>query len=751
MSYEIELLIASENGDVARVEQLLTLNVDVNAADNDGNTCLHVAAVGGHQNVIELLNAHGADLFAKNKRGDSLLIPSAFSVNRKNLVNYLMEKGLKFDSIIHETAFKGDLDGVKKCVNDLNIVVNTADTAGNTALHYAAVNGQINVVQWLAQEGKAKITKTNNQRETALFIAAKNGHTETVKWLLLHGGAKITEKDYLGFTALLRAALNGHTETVKWLLLHGGAKITEKNNQNQNVLNLAETPSAIICLQTLLQMGAGINATFTANQLQNCNLKGCIIIGMKVDGQPITRQTPLPGCDLAITNIAELRHALTSLQQENRLISILPMLLKIVNDLLKVDLNNEDLSNIKRTLYSFYSLKLQYLSFCANYRDMLNINVLTRDLQDELNLMPTENKDVSLPPVKGADPKILQYLFRDKISEDDIIKIIAYIEKHHNVNIHEIKFANGDTLLHLAVKYDKENLVSTLCKLKFNLNAQNDTGDTACHYTTDGNPEIVNTLIIAGAKIDIRNNDGITVIDRTIFKDQHDGRIHHDNHSASLLTTAFAHKAINPKTPLGKQLLIQIISDKLPPEILRAYILSGAEVNPTADVNGVIDGQTPLYQAVISHNIPAIRLLLLYGADPNYKYQATKSALELCKGWNIFNLFANAYTAELLVFESNQRFEVFIKSIKTTSSPSSVVNLGSALKKAAKADIELTRMLIMEKLNSNELTPEQKTKLFQIAAEVLKDFNNNKSPLDLAIVQRFQIEAAPTSPTKKMR
>ncbi len=56
---------------LARV--VLDLDVDVNQADNRGNTALHDAVRTGFASVVELLAAHGADLDAMNNRGQTPL------------------------------------------------------------------------------------------------------------------------------------------------------------------------------------------------------------------------------------------------------------------------------------------------------------------------------------------------------------------------------------------------------------------------------------------------------------------------------------------------------------------------------------------------------------------------------------------------------------------------------------------------------------------------------------------------------
>jgi ankyrin repeat protein len=83
---------------------VLELGVDVNAATQTGDTALHMAAVQGLNTVVELLVARGANLEAKNKRGQTVLAATAAirgrqftgeEVSRKSTVDLLRKLGAK--------------------------------------------------------------------------------------------------------------------------------------------------------------------------------------------------------------------------------------------------------------------------------------------------------------------------------------------------------------------------------------------------------------------------------------------------------------------------------------------------------------------------------------------------------------------------------------------------------------------------------------------------------------------------------
>ncbi|CAK9111616.1 unnamed protein product [Durusdinium trenchii] len=184
------VFLAAENGHLEVVQLLLEAGADKDAADANGTTALHMAAVFEHLEIMELLLEAGADQDAANADGTTALYIAARG-GHVEAVRLLLGAGARLDA-----------------------------TDGETPLYIAAQKGHLEVVRLLLEAGADKDAATTNG-ETALYIAAQNGNLNVVRLLLEAGADKDTATE-IGATAVLIAGLRGHLEVLQ-LLLEAGA------------------------------------------------------------------------------------------------------------------------------------------------------------------------------------------------------------------------------------------------------------------------------------------------------------------------------------------------------------------------------------------------------------------------------------------------------------------------------------------------------------------------------------------------
>lgn len=101
------------------------------------------------------------------------------------------------------SALEGDVDRVNRLLQK-GVFVDTPDSAGYTALHYATRSGHIRVCEILLEHGAKVDSRTRSMRATPLHRAACMDRVEVVDLLLRYGASpNLTDAD--GRTALHRA------------------------------------------------------------------------------------------------------------------------------------------------------------------------------------------------------------------------------------------------------------------------------------------------------------------------------------------------------------------------------------------------------------------------------------------------------------------------------------------------------------------------------------------------------------------
>jgi ankyrin repeat protein len=172
--------------DANGIKSLLQRGLDPNLIEAErGDTGLILALREGSMSVFNiLLNAHGVNLEARARNGDTALMVAAYKGN-KPAVEALLTKGVEVNQ------------------------------PGWTALHYAAASGNNDIVTMLLEKS-AYIDAESPNKTTPIMMAARSGHILTVK-LLLDEGADVSLKNEQGMTALDFAKKFNHTDIVEGL------------------------------------------------------------------------------------------------------------------------------------------------------------------------------------------------------------------------------------------------------------------------------------------------------------------------------------------------------------------------------------------------------------------------------------------------------------------------------------------------------------------------------------------------------
>ena len=229
------LHVAAHGGHREVVSLLLEAGADKdNSHHRGGKTALHLATECGHLKVVQLLLESGADKDAADFKGKTALHLAAWHQHLE-VVRLLLQFGADKDAADftgrtalhfaahaldqfterHTLAMHGDKEVVRLLL-EFGVDKDAAGFDGMTALHWAAENGDNEIVQLLLQFGADKDVATSRGRKRALHLAAFNGHLEVVR-LLLEAGADKDATNFRGKTASQLATKYGHQEVVQLL------------------------------------------------------------------------------------------------------------------------------------------------------------------------------------------------------------------------------------------------------------------------------------------------------------------------------------------------------------------------------------------------------------------------------------------------------------------------------------------------------------------------------------------------------
>lgn len=173
---------------------------------------------------------------SKTEQGISLLQFAAYCRNAE-AVRILREHTSNLD--IFEAATLGDVEKVKKYLNENPDLLNSHSADGFTALGLAAFFGHLHIAEELIKKGSdPNIASNNSFKVTPLHSACAGSNLEMASLLINHG-ADVNAKQMQGVTPIHSAAHNGQTDLVQ-LLADNGAHISAKMDNGQTPLSMAE-------------------------------------------------------------------------------------------------------------------------------------------------------------------------------------------------------------------------------------------------------------------------------------------------------------------------------------------------------------------------------------------------------------------------------------------------------------------------------------------------------------------------------
>lgn len=204
--WEEPIILAAAAGNMEELQQELAKQKHVDTRDLEfQRTSLHWAALGGHEAVVRLLLAHGADLTAiEPNRGRTPLLE----------------------------AVAGGHEAVVRQLTDAGARVDAADMLGDTPLILATRNNSVEMVRLLLEAGADPNARDWRRGQTPLSLASEDGRDDIVD-LLLHHGAAVNLADDEGTVPLAHALKGGHDEIAETLAAREAGEAGGPENAEQ--------------------------------------------------------------------------------------------------------------------------------------------------------------------------------------------------------------------------------------------------------------------------------------------------------------------------------------------------------------------------------------------------------------------------------------------------------------------------------------------------------------------------------------
>jgi ankyrin repeat protein len=529
------------------------------SVDAEGRTMLHLAAIAGNVEAVEIILDESAKLGDNNLRtldkdgktalgialeqvnskehfevAEKLILAGAVSASpvyahlapavRSSNYNTRIGDGI---APLHFAAGEG-YAGMAQYLLEKDVDINVKNASGTTPLHEAARSGNLLIMDLLLQRG-ADVRARDAKGNTPLHIGVPEATHREALVMLLGKGADPNARDEHGESPLhILIALNRKPETLK-ALLESGADVSIRNIEGKTALYLAVQENRIDSIEALLQYNSDI---FAADNEGVTPFALALQANSPVLPKMITEETVLRNDSQGNTalHIAVAVHAETAILKN---ILDKKALVNVRNKAGDTALHTAVRDNYRDAgelliehgadIFATNAIGESplYLSFPEKIPPgkvrqwIVNpITIMARDgagnsilhyaaqwkLDPHIPMIVSNGMNPDVPNAMGEPPLFMA------VKVDSHSTVLALLGAGARVDARDYQ---GNSSLHAAVRWNAVNAAQTLLSRKANVNAYALNGKTALHDSIRwGITRMESLLISNGADLEVRDNEG---------------------------------------------------------------------------------------------------------------------------------------------------------------------------------------------------------------------------------------------------
>lgn len=492
---------------------LCSRKCDLKQVDRSQRTILHFAVEGKNEDAVSFLISNGLDPNALDESGTSPVLLS-IKLNLPSIFMLLKNKG--------------------------GIVAEIFDNESWSAAHFASKAGNLPLLKQL--QGQMSFSSRTTSGDNCLTIACKYGQEEALKFLLKQK-LNVNSKNAKGDSALHIAAKRSNLSLIP-LLLDSGIRVSEKNDEGDNVLH-------ILCQKKCTSKLDKVESLKNSNQEELEKLKKA------ADRAP---EFMKEGFLKMIKKAESIPNTLLKKAVPKDTVSK-SMLAKLVTRLLDMKIDPNETSNEGKSALHFACLdgSKQIFELLLSRGADVNLkdcngetpifNAIRTGKEKTVNLLLKNEARLDVVNRDGLTPlalaislnqsQIIETL-RDREAPFDRAATLQHLQLKSVFKIRSLNHLNflmeigfggkmvvdGKTLVHYVVILGDVRILKALDDLKYNfikeiVDKQDSNGDTALHIAIKrGRLDMANALVSIGCKVDIRNNDGQTILHDAAIKNQ---------------------------------------------------------------------------------------------------------------------------------------------------------------------------------------------------------------------------------------